>query len=92
MKTILERPPLLEDGRYWIGRFEIEVKNDDLHISPRQDFSHGHQETDKMFIRHFSNALCEISLQNQKDSLEAEQRIIEILKSKEWKARKFKVK
>jgi hypothetical protein len=92
MRTILERPPLLEEGTYWIGKFEIEVKDNDLNIFPRQDFSHKHQETDTMFISHFSNRSCRIFLKGQKDSLEAEKRIGEILHSRGWKPRKFKTR
>lgn len=92
MKDKLIRPPLLEEGTYWIGHFMVQVHSDVISIQPRQAFSHGHEYIDEMAISRFNKDYCQLHIVPQKDSPKAEKRIQDILKSKEWKPRKFKSK
>ena len=71
-----ERPPAIEDGQYWIGRFEITVVRDTIQICPRQIWSHSHQKIDSMMVDHFDGQnYCSIHLKHNSDSNEAERRI-----------------
>jgi len=89
MKKII-RPPAIEDGEYWIGKFLVKVENDIISISPRHLWSHNHQRVDTIFIEHLHQDYCILRLKHQKDSKEAEHRISKLISSKEWKPRAFK--
>jgi hypothetical protein len=92
MKTKLERPPQLEEGTYWIGRFEVKVCKDNLCVFSRQSFYHKHERIDDLFLTHFSSNYGSIGIKRHEDSPKAEERIRKILADREWKPRKIKVK
>jgi len=88
-----ERPPAIEDGQYWIGRFEITVVRDTIQICPRQMWSHNHQNIDTMIMDHFDGErYSSIKLKHNKDSNEAEHRILKLISSGRWKPRRYKSK
>ncbi len=92
MKTKLERPPAIEDGEYWIGRFLVEVKGGHIGIMPRQLWSHNHQRIDTILVKHFDANYCSIELRPHEDSAEAERRINKLVRSKEWRPRRYKTR
>lgn len=88
----LERPPALEEGEYWIGRFHVTVKGDQMSVSSRQNWSHSHQRVDKIRLDSLSTYNCMVGIEKQKDSAEAEKRIQAIFTDPEWKPRKPRYK
>ena len=88
----LERPPAIEDGEYWIGRFLIKVEGNNISVSPRQAWAHRHQKTDLLALSYFGSEACNMGLISRKDSLKAERRIAKLINSKEWKPWPYKSK
>ena len=91
MKKLI-RPPSMEDGEYFIGKFLINVIGGIIEVSTRQSWDHRHQDIDGIILCRFDKRFCRIKLQHEKDSNKAEVRISRLLLSKDWKARPFKVK
>jgi hypothetical protein len=90
VKDKLIRPPVIEEGEYWIGRFMVSVKEDTICISPRQLWSHNHQDVDTMVVRYLDKENCRINLKRGDDTDEAEGRIVKLIRSKEWRPRRYK--
>lgn len=90
-RMAIERPPLLQEGEYFIGKFLVKVVNDVIHVTPRQSWSHNHQGIDSLVIDHMdANSYLRVHIRPEQDSLEVEQRILKLLRSKVWRPRKFK--
>lgn len=88
----LKRPAALEDGRYWIGKFDITTKGDRISIMTRQFFTHNHQEIDQLQLKKLDSNWCALEIVAQRDSKKAEKRIKSLLESKVWKSEKPKYK
>jgi hypothetical protein len=82
----LKRPAAIEDGRYWIGKFDITTKGDRISIMTRQFFSHNHQYIDELQLKKMGSNWCTLKIVAQRDSKKAERRIKKLLASKVWKS------
>ena len=86
----LIRPPAIENGEYWIGKFIVKVENETIIISPRHLWSHHHERIDTIFVQNMDQNACVLQLKHGEDSAKAECRISKLISSKEWRPRKFK--
>lgn len=86
----LRRPPALEDGEYFVGKFYIQVNGELITIQSCEKFFMGHKNTTEIEMSSFSKGHCQLVYRKGKNSREARTKWLRLLRDKEWLPRKFR--